>query len=603
MGQFSVGELTEKIMGIGQKIRKWFNTCMIEKNAAVVEEMIRHNKRYGRISDPGSRAWFVLGLYFKYGIMHKNPLQEFEKGICRLPFPETGNLRQVSLEEMLRRLKKAEVVVFDLWDVLVYMGLDSYQTEALCECELLSVGMSAFLLENCILVNPFVRKLWDALQEEGKRLFIYNNSVCDDRIAEQIIKKYQYEGGLYREKIDGAVHITTQKRSDEDVLYNNVNQLGNPYRTYYEYNAVTNLTDRIVNLLLHGENREKTVFYEYGLMCGGILTCGFCGWLNELADRKNIELFLFVARDGDIMYRVYQKYYAKHDSAYLQFSRFASFELIFEEYPEEYIDKNIKPRMERKGCDNSIGKILRECGLEFVESYLPKETLTGTDILNRDNYDFFKSFLLKHRREIAEKFQVSCKAAEQYYTRVCGNHKKICVVDLGWHGKSILYLKHFMERKCGMEVQITGAMIGASGDTVTQDYIRRGLFDTYVFENDRWRSQSSRNGDTMSDREIICTEALYSSVNDTLLRYKLGENGETVFVYGKKNENVFAIREIHGGILDFAQMFAEMQNQFKLRVMPRDAYTPLSYMLKNKKFLDLIYGNYVEEAGALNGFT
>jgi len=603
VGQFSVGELTEKIMGIGQKIRKLFNTYMIEKNAAVVEEMIRHNKRYGRIGDPRSRAWFVLGLYFKYGIMHKNPLQEFEKRICRLSFPETENLRQVSLEEMLLRLKKAEVVVFDLWDVLVYMGLDSYQTEALCECELLSLGRSDSFSENCILVNPFIRKLWDALQKEGKRLFIYNNSTCDDRIAEQIMKKYQYEGGLYREKIDGAVHITTQKRSDEDVLYNNVNQLGNPYRTYYEYNAVTNLTDRIVNLLLHGENSEKTVFYEYGLMCGGILTCGFCGWLNELADRKNIDLFLFVARDGEIMHKIYEKYYAKHDSEYLLFSRFASFELIFDEYPEEYIDKNIKPRMERKGCDNSVGRILRECGLEFVESCLPKETLTGTDILNRDNYDLFKSFLLEHRREIAEKFQTSCKAAEQYYAGVCGNHKKICVVDLGWHGKSILYLKHFMERKCGMEVQITGAMIGAAGDAVTQDYIRKGLIDTYAFENDWWRSQGSRNGEAMSDKEIICTEALYSSAKDTLLRYELGKNGETVFIYGKKNENAVAIHEIHRGILDFAQMFAKVQNQYKLRVMPRDAYTPLNYMLKNKRFLDLIYENYVEEAGALNGFT
>lgn len=127
----------------------------------------------------------------------------------------------------------------------------------------------------------------------------------------------------------------------------------------------------------------------------------------------------------------------------------------------------------------------------------------------QDNYGQFKDWLLRYHKQITEHFHESCVAAEQYYRKVCRGHRNICVVDLGWHGKSIVYLKYFMERKCAMDVRVTGAMIGACDDVVTQNYIRKGLIDTYAFESDRWRSQGSRNGTKMGYRETICTEALF----------------------------------------------------------------------------------------------
>lgn len=617
-------------MSVIRKLNQLFNACLIEKNPVIVGEMMRYNQRYGRPDDRRSRARLVLGLYLKYGILHKHPLREFEKKACRMPFPESGISGQTSPETIKRRLQDAETVVFDAWGVLLCMGLEEQQLRAMAECELLAFGISdrtggfrerlagngtgktanacaeerriRRLAEDFVLDNPFIHALWEELQAEGKRLFVYNNSCCDDAFVEAVLRQNGYQGTMIRDT-ERFVRITNLAESDRDIVYQDVDQVGGRYRTWYEHNAVTNLADRIINLLLHGDGRKKTVFYEYGVTCGGILTCGFCQWLNELADRNKIDLFLFVARDGEILHKIYREHYGKHVSEYLVFSRFASFELIFSDHPEEYIDKNIRPRMERRGCDNTVKGILKECGLDFMLRRLSDAGLTAADTLCQDNYGRFKDWLLRHHKEIEGYFRKPCKAAEQYYRKVCEGYRNICVVDLGWHGKSITYLKYFMERKCDMDVCVSGAMIGACDDVVTQDYIRKGQIAAYAFENDRWRSMGRQNGEGMSYKEIICTEALYSSTADTLLRYGIGEDGETVFLYGKKNENAAAVREIHRGIADFAQLFARPQNRYGLRVTSRDAYTPLYYRMKDKRFLDWLYDHYREEKGALNGFV
>ena len=194
-----------------------------------------------------------------------------------------------------------------------------------------------------------------------------------------------------------------------------------------------------------------------------------------------------MARDGAILQKIYREHYGIHASAYLLFSRFASFELIFEDYPQEYIEKNIRPRLDRRGCDNSMAGILKECGLEFLLCRLPEGGMAESDILCQDNYGQFKDWLLRYHKQITEHFHESCVAAEQYYRKVCRGHRNICVVDLGWHGKSIVYLKYFMERKCAMDVRVTGAMIGACDDVVTQNYIRKpkgrcGLWQVSYYE-------------------------------------------------------------------------------------------------------------------------
>lgn len=112
------------------------------------------------------------------------------------------------------------------------------------------------MAEDFVIDNPFMHALWDALLAEGKRLLICNNSGCDDSFVETVLRRHGYQGELICDS-GSFCHITNDAKSDRDIVYQEVNQAGGRYRTCYEYNAVTNLADRIVNLLLHGDGRKS----------------------------------------------------------------------------------------------------------------------------------------------------------------------------------------------------------------------------------------------------------------------------------------------------------------------------------------------------------
>lgn len=601
-------------MGIGS-VKKYISANLIEKNALLVGEMQRHNQIYGRIENPWKRAVFVAGLYLKYGIIKRDPLHVEQKQRAKLHYPESEAGQVFNKEDFITKVQSADAVIFDAWDVCFYPSLDRRQLSALAETVTLHLGMTDYddaenVLPECedilldfTIENEFIHQLWDEIKAMDKKVSIKNNSTLySDDIVIKLIQKYGFDGEIFRSECDNVLFLTQEMADENSFRYVNVNLLGNMYRPFYYLNSVTALYNQIVNIGLHSRIKNLGLFYEYGFAYGGILACGFCQYLNRMVKEQNIDLLMFVARDGYILKEIYDRYYKQTDTSYLTFSRFASLELIFEDYPEEYIDKNIKPRMYRKNSDNSIRKILRECKLEFLENLVEEEGLDISDCLEMSNYLRFKEFLLKHRDRIQESFQDSAEAAKQYFTDSVRDYKKVCVVDLGWHGKSIVYLKHLLEKKYGWNGTVTGAVVGAANDYVTQNYVRRGLVNTYAFENEYWRRTGNQNGEYMTEKEVICIEALFTSEEDTLLRYRLDSDVKTEFIYGKKNENRDNIKMIHRGITDFAEKFAPVINKYNLMITPRDAYTPLDYFLQNEKSRDLIYQAYYEVPSAINGF-
>lgn len=602
------------------KLRKYVNKIFIESNITLVQEMQRYNSINGRIENSWRRMGFVMKLYFRYAICNKNPIKIIEKQNSKLVYPESRVGQKIKEIEVLQRIESAEKIVFDAWNVLFYPALDKKQLLTLFETVTGHVGISELedyekilteneldILENIAIdftiENEYINDIWEIAKSENKVIEFRNNSnQVPDRMLEKLLRKYEYRGNLYRESKGKVLHITTDNSLENCLIYIDVNQLGFEYRPYYHINTVTALYNQILNLKLHSSENERELFYEYGLIGGGILTCGFCQYLNKIAKQEGIDKFLFVARDGDIMQKLYDKYFSEIRSSYLIFSRFASYELIFEDYPEEYIEKNIKARIYRKKSDNSLKKILQECHLEFIEAYLDEEGLNTEDKLSSENCEKLSRLLIKHKDAIQESFQESCDAAKKYILQQVENSKKVCVIDLGWHGKSIVYLKHLLENKYKWKGRICGAMVGASCDKVTQDHIRRGLINSYAFESDYWRRMGSYNGEHMCEKEIICIEALFSSESDTLLRYRFNKNGDIDFIYGKKNRNKRNVKLVQKGIIDFAESIVPVLKKYHLNITARDAYMPLDALMRNKKFVEEIYQTYEEVPNAINGF-
>lgn len=607
-------------MKVWNKLRKKINSRFIENNDTLVCEMQRHNRMHGRIECARKRVLFIMKLYLKYGILRKNPIIEFQQELEGLEYPESKQCQLFTDDDLLKRIDEVDTVVFDAWDVLFVRILDRMQLLALFETIVRCPGIAAYVQEGGILTieqqvameniekdfmldNEYMHEVWNIALHRKKRVMVRNNLVnYSDEYVESLMKKYGYEGTLYRESKEKTLVITTSAEKVNDFPYLNVRSLGDKYRPYFRKNAVTALYNQVINIKLHSEGKAKELFYEYGLVCGGLLVCGFCQYLNDIAKKENVDKFLFVARDGDIVQKIYNKYFAEKMQEYIVFSRFASYELIFEDYPEEYMDKNIRPRMYRYNTDNSLGNILKECHLEMLSKFLKEKELCVEDVLDEKSYEKLRMLMLEHKREIQDSYVETSEAARVYFMKVVEGCKKVCVVDLGWHGKSIVYLKHLLENKYQWNGQVIGALVGGSCDEVTQNYIRQELINTYAFEDESWRHIGVNNGKGMTAEEVICIESLFSSETDTLLRYCFDEIGEVAFIYGKANPNKAAIRQVHQGIMDFAKMFMPIIEKYNLKIMAKDAYVPLDSLMKNEKYRKMIYQAYYEEPEAINGF-
>lgn len=604
-------------MGKQQKIRNYINQKFVEKNSILVNEMRNYNRVYGRNKSVWGRAKLVGKLYWNYEVRKKHPIELREKRFAKQSFPESAITKQISKNEVWEIARDVDIVVFDFFDVLFNVALQEEQLLAVFEVVSGHLGIyETIKSDNQIpdkdiweqivmdftIKNEFMSEVWFEAKSKGIPVSIRNNSnIYDDNLVKKIIQLYGYDGELYIGE-GKAAFITTVPKKKNDIYYKNVNIIGNAFRPFLQNSVITELYNQIVNSKLHDGKGAYSLFYEYGFVCGGILTCGFCQYLNGLAEREHIDKFIFVARDGDIIKKIYEKYFKTRNYGYLTFSRFASYELIFEDFPEEYIDKNIKARMFREKSDNSIKKILQECHLEFMERHIQEEGLCIENKLDMGNYENLKKILLKYKTEIQKSFQETCDAAKQYILQQVDGYRKICIVDVGWHGKSIVYLKHLLEKKYMWHGNVFGAMVGATSDEVTQNYIRSGLINTYAFENAYWRRMGRYNGECMLDNEIICIEALFSSEADTLLRYQFGVDRNIQFIYGKRNRNKENIKLAHQGIMDFAERIVPVLKKYHLTITSRDAYIPLDYIIRNKKFLEEVCQVYDEVPNAINGF-
>lgn len=601
-------------------VRQYFNEHIVEKNTDLVEAMLYYNRVYGRPESIMKRGYLVLKLCFKYNVLkhNYNPLQDKYNKLYKNEYPESYQNQREQLEYISKQMGDNEYVVCDVWNVLISSALNKEQLLSLAEVKTGIIGFSdtfklnekleieqqekiCDVLLDFIVINEEIRDVLNKANTLGKQVYVYNNSKISDDIIEKILKRVECKFQIAH-SLDKGLHITNECKEKQDIHYKNVNVLGESYRPYFYPNIVTAFYNQLVNMKLHSGKNVKSIFYEYGYTSGGILTCGFCQFLGELAKKEQIDKFLFVARDGDVMYQVYKKYFNNVDSSYLVFSRFASYELIFEDFPEEYIDKNIKPRIDRKNSDNSIKKITSECGLECILQFLYEENLNEEEVLTDSNYIAFRNIILRHKEEIQQVFKETCRAAKQYFMEELQGKKKVCIVDLGWHGKSIVYLKHLCEKKYSWSGEILGALVGASESQLVQSYIRTGLIYTYAFENEYWRNLGPYCGKHMDYKECICLEELFSSSNDTLLRYKINQDGKTDFIYGKKNKNKRTIEEIHQGILDFSKQFMPVINKYNLHITARDAYTPTDALMENREYVNLMYEKYDEEVNAINGF-
>jgi hypothetical protein len=601
------------------KLRTFINQNFIQNDPAILEEIHRQYRIKGRPESVLGRGKLVFGIYLNNKLFNGNRKNRPEKLRENLVFPESQCNQKISEAEWMSKISKADVIVFDAWNVLIQPLVTDSELYAYSEVVTACTGLQVCMLNKqqisdeafemiqrlrseLVIDNEFMHAIYNEAISQKKTVLIVDNIENISKIVtREALKRFNYSAkliGMGSIPKENSLYITTYA----DDSYKSVYELGGPYRPWIKNNIVTDIYDNIVNLHLHGSSKEYAMFYEYGYLCGGILTAGYCQYLNRLAKEDDIDKILFVARDCCIIQKVYNKFFGEIDNSYLVTSRFSAVEMLFYTNPMEYINENIRTRIWRKKSDNTIGKILKECGIECVEKYLNQNGISANEDLDDSNIKDLTDIILEHKEEIAGTFANSTKAGCKYIRELIGTAKKIAIVDIGWRGKSFLYIKKLLEEQLKWDGKAIGVLIGANDNPATQDHIRQRNIKAFAFDDTNSRNCSQYSNIPWDEDEVLCIEALFSSEADTLLRYSEKEDGTIGFIYGRKNENIQIIRQVHQGIIDFCDEFVPMIQKYGLTVTAKDAYTPLDSAMRNKKLKKLLRDMYKELPGAMNGF-
>lgn len=165
---------------------------------------------------------------------------------------------------------------------------------------------------------------------------------------------------------------------------------------------------------------DRNKDFLFGFLLGGPLAISYVDYLCKIAKKNGIEHLLFVARDGYVLKKIYDKYYK---SEYGFSSGYA------------YVTRScmLSSTLDYSGEERYLKKLLR----------LAKDS--GIDINIDDNlYDEFE----KKKNELVCWSKRNYKNLKRHLEKECGNYKRIMAIDLNTkHFTSLKSLYHILGGK------------------------------------------------------------------------------------------------------------------------------------------------------------
>lgn len=478
-----------------------------------------------------------------------------------------------------------------------------------------------------IYANPYFQEIVDKLHQMGKRVI----AVSDMYLESKDIKKMLMSVGYPEMEVFSSSSYGVNKKNGElqhtvintygnefsyifigdnyesDYLasieagmdaywYKACGILGKDYRSKADTSLEGRLYNGIVNNYVHNGLFRGNEYYEHGFIYGGYITFSFCKWIEKRAVKDGVDKLLFLSRDMDIFYKVYNKFFNNISSEYVIFSRFASQQLIACLMPGEYLEFTIKTRINK--C--SIKEALDIYDLPDFSEALIKNNLYGEEKLTDSNYSILADIIIDNLDLIKKKFETTFIAAKNYFKKIIGNAKNIYILDLGWKGTATLYLKKLFE-EWGFDVRVRGALLSVSGNMYAEDIIASGLVDVFMERNALNFTVGVPKGANFEAFRGHMFEATFSSEKSSLLEYQENEN----FVFSRENPNIDIIREIQRGILDFCMEYECRTRGIQPYIHENgfNANTPINKALKDKSYIIPIWGEVLDEASSESGFV
>jgi len=414
------------------------------------------------------------------------------------------------------------------------------------------------------------------------------NGKIFDRIQQDlgIDKKYIHIGDSKADDYKAA-----KRKGWDAIYYKNIHSVGKKYRTMNRSIIMDSVSGGIIDAELHNGVGRYSLLEEFGFNYYGRLYVGYCKWLEQFAGKKGIDKFLFLSRDGYLLHKIYKKHFGNISSDYMYVSRYALSQITVLEDMEMYIQQNIEPKV--SSGKFTLQYILEDLGIDELIVELKYYGLNNTDILTRDNFEKTRDFFYKNRIQISKIYKESILAAEQYFTDLIKDCKTICVVDVGWFGTCTRGITTFLNKHMKWQGEVLGAQIGIRCGGQNIEMYSQGKLCAYVFSPDHNKEIYSAYDFGISN---VVNEIVFSAPEPALLRYRIGEDGKTIFEFlDEPVENMEKVVEIQRGVYKYVEEFCSLETKLGIKfIIPAEsAYQPIMKICKKRKYINYLVGDYV----------
>jgi len=368
-----------------------------------------------------------------------------------------------------------EINIYDIYDLIEKRtGLNAkvgIETEFELECEI------------CY-ANPYMKEAYAILHSKGLPIYMVSDMYWPKEYLIKLLKKNGYKnyedvlvscdykgnktnGFLFKALImrtgldKKIVHIGDNKQADVSAAesfglatryYANVQTCGDIYRENGMSPLIRATYRGIVNAHLHNGMEKYTEQYEYGFIFGGLFVLGYVNWIHEQAKRRGIKKILFIARDGYIYKKIYDKLFSDIPSYYVFWSRVASLKYACEYERQDFLTIMIDHKF---GQDISISSMLKSLDLQEMIPLLSQYDLRPEELIHSGNKESLSSFFVENWELLLSIQKPGQEQAEKYYKSIIGTSDAIALVDIGWRGDNQLGLKKLIQKNGGLNVKFT----------------------------------------------------------------------------------------------------------------------------------------------------
>ena len=316
--------------------------------------------------------------------------------------------------------------------------------------------------------NPYMLEVVGALQKLGKKMIVISDMYLGEKYLKELLRNCGYpeffsyfvscdygasknQGNLYeivKEKTGRKftyIHIGDNKESDikqarqhqfDTWYYPNVNGLGRKYRAEDMSAIIGSMYRGLVDAHLHCGISSYSKAYEFGFVYGGLFVLGYCKWIHDWAEKHEIDKILFLARDGEILSKVYRKIYPQEIQKwnYVYWSRLAAVKMSANYYKYDYFRRFLYHKVNQNYTMKQIFASME------LEDMLPEmEEYTEESVLTDRNVEIVKEFLQKHWNEVLRHYEGQIAAGKEYYEPILRNCKRAVAVDVGWPEAALLH--------------------------------------------------------------------------------------------------------------------------------------------------------------------